>query len=56
MVAIISAGRDNSFGHPHPDVLARLEAAGAQVLRTDEMGTIALSSDGKTMWWEVERE
>jgi competence protein ComEC len=52
---VISAGADNSYGHPAPAMLARAAAAGAVVLRTDEMGTIEVSSDGGRMWWEVER-
>ncbi len=40
--AIISAGRQNRYGHPHPDVLSRLAAAGAQIFRTDLDGTITL--------------
>ncbi|CAN5430891.1 ComEC/Rec2 family competence protein [soil metagenome] len=39
-VAVISAGADNPFGHPHPDVLADL--AGVPVLRTDLDGTISI--------------
>jgi len=44
----ISVGADNDYGHPAPEVLARLEAAGAMVLRTDLVGTIdvALDADG----------
>ena len=53
-VAIISAGKDNSYGHPHPDVLARLDAIGATVLRTDESGTLELTSDGRNMWWQAQ--
>ena len=41
-VAIISCGRDNRFGHPHPDVLRRLEAVGARVCRTDLQGAISV--------------
>ncbi len=46
--AIISLGKNNSFGHPHIDVLARLLRAGAQVWRTDTNGlvTTTLRSDG----------
>ena len=40
--AIISLGARNRYGHPHPDVLSRLAASGAQVLRTDLDGTITL--------------
>ena len=45
--AVISVGH-NSFGHPAPEVLARLE--GAAVYRTDERGavTVVLGKDGST--------
>lgn len=48
--AIISSGR-NSYGHPHPDVLARLADAGAEVYRTDLHGTVtaAVNADGPTV-------
>lgn len=45
-VVIISAGKDNSYGHPHQDVLDRIAAAGAQALSTIEEGTIEFESDG----------
>ncbi|AMB93597.1 DNA internalization-related competence protein ComEC/Rec2 [Aerococcus sanguinicola] len=38
--AVISVGQNNRYGHPSPRVLADLEAVGAQVWRTDEMGGI----------------
>jgi beta-lactamase superfamily II metal-dependent hydrolase len=41
-VAIISAGRQNSFGHPHLSTLRRLEHFGVQILRTAEEGTITI--------------
>lgn len=47
--AVISVGR-NSFGHPTPEALARLKAVGAKVLRTDEIGTIEIVTDGQN-WW-----
>lgn len=40
--AIISAGFGNSFGHPHPDVVKRLEHAQADVFRTDLSGNIRI--------------
>jgi competence protein ComEC len=52
---IISAGRDNEYGHPHPAMLARAEALGAVVLRTDEMGTVELATDGEKIWWAADR-
>jgi len=36
--AVISAGRNNAYGHPHPDTLGRIEEAGARIRRTDESG------------------
>ena len=44
--ALISAGRGNSFGHPTPEVLGRLQAIGAQVYRTDRDGQITLETNG----------
>lgn len=43
--AIISAGRDNRYGHPTQEVLERLVAHGAKVLRTDDMGDIVYYCD-----------
>lgn len=54
-VIVISAGAGNSYGHPAPAMLARAAAIGAIVLRTDEMGTIELISDGERMWWSVDK-
>ena len=44
--AIISAGFGNSFGHPHPAVLARLMQRHAAILRTDQDGLVTVRSDG----------
>jgi competence protein ComEC len=44
--ALISAGRGNTFGHPAPEVLQRLDSVGARVLRTDVHGQITLETDG----------
>jgi competence protein ComEC len=52
-IIIISAGADNRFGHPHPEMLERAQAIGAAVLRTDELGTIEVTTDGVTMWWQA---
>ncbi len=46
-IALISAGRANLFGHPAPDVTARLMAAGAELFRTDRDGAIRLESNGR---------
>jgi competence protein ComEC len=38
-VALLGVG-GNPFGHPHPEVLERLQAHGVQVARTDRMGAV----------------
>ncbi|MEK9184267.1 MAG: ComEC/Rec2 family competence protein [Patescibacteria group bacterium] len=48
-VVVISAGKDNSYGHPHEEVLERVRASGASVASTVEDGTIIFKSDGRTM-------
>jgi competence protein ComEC len=54
-LAIYSAGVDNSYGHPHAEVLAAAENAGAQVYGTDVNGTIIVETDGKTYRVATER-
>ncbi len=44
--ALISCGRDNAYGHPHRDLLERLEEAGAQIYRTDQSGALKVSAFG----------
>lgn len=41
-VALISVGAGNSYGHPTPEILRALQAAGMQTFRTDLRGTIRL--------------
>ncbi|UTM35746.1 DNA internalization-related competence protein ComEC/Rec2 [Rhodococcus pyridinivorans] len=41
-VALVSAGRDNLFGHPHPEIVSTLTGIGARVLRTDLHGDVAV--------------
>ena len=53
-VALISAGFENSFGHPHPDVLGRLSARHAALLRTDLDGLVAARTDGKGLWFDLQ--
>ena len=47
--SIISAGRDNTYGHPHDEVLETLEQFSEHVLGTYEEGTIVFESDGNTL-------
>ena len=43
--ALVSAGHRNRFGHPHPDVLARYRASGAEILETARHGAVRLQVD-----------
>ena len=53
--ALISDGFENSFHHPHPLVLQRLEAHRATALRTDLQGLITIRTDGQRIWVETYR-
>jgi competence protein ComEC len=66
-LAVISVGARNPFRHPSAEALARLEAAGARVYRTDRDGAVILETDGRvlrvTAWargvtetWELDPE
>ncbi len=48
-LALISAGKDNRYGHPHEELLNRLEEAGCHIFRTSESGavTVRVTQGGK---------
>jgi competence protein ComEC len=48
-LAVVSAGRANRFGHPHPEVAARLAEHVRRVLRTDQVGGVQIVSDGRNL-------
>ncbi len=48
--AVISDGLNNKYGHPHQETLDTLKKFNVQILRTDELGTITLASDGQDFW------
>ena len=47
--AVISLGKDNSYGHPHKEVLARLKLSEATIYRTDTSGSIVSKTDGNSI-------
>lgn len=47
--AVISCGVNNDYGHPHKEVLSRLQKVGTTVYRTDLQGTILARCDGKSI-------
>ena len=49
-LAIILVAEDNSFGHPHRRVTYRYNQLGSQRLRTAQLGTIRLATDGREIW------
>jgi len=51
--AVISCGKDNSYGHPHHEVMELLEEYQIQIYRTDEQGSIVAVSDGKEITWNT---
>lgn len=54
-MVVISAGKGNSFGHPHRVVLERCARRGIRVLRTDAHGGITVESDGALLTVATER-
>ena len=49
---VVAAGTANRYGHPHPEVIERYNANVGQerVLRTDQLGTVELRTDGQRLW------
>jgi competence protein ComEC len=56
-VVLISAGRGNRYGHPHPRVVDRYEATGATVHQTGREGALQWRSDQpeRVVAWRVAR-
>lgn len=55
-LAVISCGKDNSYGHPHKETLGRLKAVSCKVLRTDVEGCIIVKLSEKgllTKGWKL---
>lgn len=52
--AVISVGRDNSYGHPHREVMESFSRRNIKVFRTDTQGTILAESDGSKITFNVQ--
>ena len=52
-IAVVSCGKDNSYGHPHRETMDKLAAEGITVYRTDEQGTLTATSDGSVITWNT---
>ena len=50
-LAVASMGRNNEFGHPHAETVSLLRRSSIPMLRTDQLGTITITSDGRD--WQV---
>ncbi len=53
--AIISVGTPNDYNFPKKITLDKLEKIGANILRTDELGTIIASSDGNNIFFNYQK-
>lgn len=51
--AVVSCGKDNDYGHPHKETVAKLKDMNIPLYRTDESGTIVCTSDGKKISFNV---
>jgi competence protein ComEC len=56
VVALVSVGAGNAYGHPSAHVLGSLAAQGATVLRTDRQGTVVVRTDGVTVEIQAQGE
>jgi competence protein ComEC len=50
-LAVASLGKNNDYGHPHSETVSLLRRTGLPLLRTDQLGTITITTDGRT--WQV---
>ena len=51
---VISCGKDNSYGHPHVEVVEMLEAMEVELFRNDVQGTVVAYTDGEKIVWSEE--
>lgn len=54
-IALISVGTGNTYGHPVPSILEKLENRGIEIYRTDLAGSVVVTSDGKKLTVTTEK-
>ena len=54
--AVISCGESNEYGHPHSEVLKRLDVFTDHIFRTDRLGSVRIYTDGEVLWVQSERD
>lgn len=55
LFAVISVGKNNSYGHPYRELLERLTGSHAAIFRTDEDGLITVRTDGRRLELDTNR-
>ena len=56
-IAVVPAGKDNSFGHPHGETLEALQpwVPDAGLFVTSDSGAVEITTDGESLWVDTER-
>lgn len=49
LIGLMSLGKNNGYGHPHKKAMETITQQGMTLYRTDELGTVVIVSDGKTV-------
>lgn len=52
---VVSSGEDNSYGHPHSEVVEKVTERNIPIFNTAEEGSITFESDGKEVWLKGSR-
>lgn len=52
--AVISCGKENSYGHPHEETMEKMESMGIEIFRTDDQGEISFTAYEGDISWSTE--